>query len=87
MFRLLFLSINFSVFGLNSARLVLLLTDGFAGHYLHKIKDRVGYQQIIDYGVWCDRLYPEFPTLSLPNHYSLMTGENKKKILMLKKNH
>ncbi|XP_070174224.1 glycerophosphocholine cholinephosphodiesterase ENPP6-like [Littorina saxatilis] len=56
-------------------RLLLILLDGFRYDYLeHSDYDFPGFRKVINRGARPKYLIPDFPTLSYPNYYSLMTG-------------
>ncbi|CAH1795668.1 unnamed protein product, partial [Owenia fusiformis] len=61
--------------------LITILVDGFRNDYLElarkngiRLRDLKGFKHILKNGVETDYLQPVYPTNSIPNHYSLMTG-------------
>jgi len=53
---------------------ILLSSDGLRADYLHKI-DTPNIDRLIDGGVWADKgMKPVYPSLTFPNHYSIVTG-------------
>uniref|UniRef100_A0A3Q3ALY5 glycerophosphocholine cholinephosphodiesterase n=1 Tax=Kryptolebias marmoratus TaxID=37003 RepID=A0A3Q3ALY5_KRYMA len=59
---------------LQTPRLLLFLIDGFRHDYLDDVSQLPGFRQLLESGVKVDYMTPDFPTLSYPNYYSLMTG-------------
>ncbi|XP_062380830.1 glycerophosphocholine cholinephosphodiesterase ENPP6-like [Sardina pilchardus] len=57
-----------------SGKLLVFLLDGLRYDYLNNLDTFPGFQKIVENGVKVDYLTPEFPSLSFPNYYSLMTG-------------
>ncbi|XP_076455734.1 glycerophosphocholine cholinephosphodiesterase ENPP6-like [Babylonia areolata] len=56
-------------------RLLLVLLDGFRFDYLNQSGLPLpGFERLASEGVKAGRLVPDFPSLSIPNWYSLMTG-------------
>lgn len=55
------------------AIVVLVSIDGFRWDYLDRVKPPV-LSRLAASGVRAEGLVPEFPTLTFPNHYSLVTG-------------
>lgn len=58
-------------------KLLLFLLDGFRSDYIsdEALESLPGLKEIVSRGVKADYLTPDFPTLSYPNYYTLMTGE------------
>lgn len=58
-------------------KLLVFLLDGFRADYIsdEALESLPGFKEIVSKGVKVDYLTPDFPTLSYPNYYSLMTGE------------
>lgn len=58
-------------------KLLLFLLDGFRADYISNeaLESLPGFKEIVSRGVKVDYLTPDFPSLSYPNYYSLMTGE------------
>ncbi|GCC26959.1 glycerophosphocholine cholinephosphodiesterase ENPP6 isoform X1 [Chiloscyllium punctatum] len=61
---------------LANRKLLVFLIDGFRYDYIneHELQNLPGLSEIVQSGVKADYLTPEFPSLSFPNYYSLMTG-------------
>ncbi|XP_076148994.1 glycerophosphocholine cholinephosphodiesterase ENPP6-like [Alosa pseudoharengus] len=59
-----------------SGKLLVFLIDGLRYDYLNNLDNLPGFRQIVENGVKVDYMTPEFPSLSYPNYYSLMTGRN-----------
>ncbi|XP_040150228.2 glycerophosphocholine cholinephosphodiesterase ENPP6 isoform X2 [Ictidomys tridecemlineatus] len=57
-------------------KLLVFLLDGFRWDYIsdEALESLPGFQEIVSRGVKVDYLTPDFPTLSYPNYYTLMTG-------------
>ncbi|XP_073075281.1 glycerophosphocholine cholinephosphodiesterase ENPP6 isoform X1 [Manis javanica] len=57
-------------------KLLVFLLDGFRFDYIsdEALESFPGFKEIVSRGVKVDYLTPEFPSLSYPNYYSLMTG-------------
>ncbi|XP_003221658.2 glycerophosphocholine cholinephosphodiesterase ENPP6 isoform X1 [Anolis carolinensis] len=66
--------------GLSFARqkLLLFLIDGFRHDYIsdEALESLPGFKEIVNRGVKVDYLTPDFPSLSYPNYYTLMTGRH-----------
>ena len=58
-----------------SRKLLVFLIDGFRYDYMDDLQDLAGFREIVENGVKVDYMTPDFPSLSYPNYYSLMTGE------------
>ncbi|ETE57656.1 Ectonucleotide pyrophosphatase/phosphodiesterase family member 6, partial [Ophiophagus hannah] len=58
-------------------KLLLFLLDGFRHDYISEeaLESLPGFREIVSKGVKVDYLTPDFPSLSYPNYYTLMTGE------------
>jgi len=58
-------------------KLLLFLLDGFRFDYIDdaELESLPGFRDIIGMGVKVDYMTPDFPSLSYPNYYTLMTGE------------
>ncbi|XP_037531380.1 glycerophosphocholine cholinephosphodiesterase ENPP6 [Nematolebias whitei] len=61
---------------LQAPRLLLLLIDGFRHDYTEDLGLFPGFRELVESGVKVDYLTPDFPSLSYPNYYSLMTGRH-----------
>ncbi|XP_062380984.1 glycerophosphocholine cholinephosphodiesterase ENPP6-like [Sardina pilchardus] len=57
-----------------SGKLLVFLIDGLRYDYLDNLDNLPGFREIVENGVKVDYMTPEFPSLSFPNYYSLMTG-------------
>ncbi|KAF4026104.1 hypothetical protein G4228_018304 [Cervus hanglu yarkandensis] len=59
-------------------KLLLFLLDGFRADYIsdEALESLPGFKEIVSRGVKVDYLTPDFPSLSYPNYYSLMTGRH-----------
>ncbi len=53
--------------------LILLSFDGFKPEYLDRL-DLPNFRRVVQRGVRAQALVPVFPTLTFPNHYSVVTG-------------
>jgi predicted AlkP superfamily pyrophosphatase or phosphodiesterase len=53
--------------------LVLISFDGFRPDYLDRF-DLPNFRRVLRRGIRADRMIPVFPSLTFPNHYSLVTG-------------
>ncbi|XP_006630158.3 glycerophosphocholine cholinephosphodiesterase ENPP6 [Lepisosteus oculatus] len=62
--------------GLASRKLLVFLIDGFRYDYINQLDALPGFKEIVDSGVKADYMTPDFPSLSYPNYYSLMTGRH-----------
>lgn len=58
-------------------KLLVFLLDGFRSDYIsdEALESLPGFKEIVSRGVKVDYLTPDFPSLSYPNYYTLMTGE------------
>lgn len=73
------LTLNYALAKSNNAKkkkqnVIFILVDGFANYYLDSIHNLAGFQTIEKFGVRADSLMPEWPSISYPNHYTMMTG-------------
>uniref|UniRef100_A0A7M4FNY0 glycerophosphocholine cholinephosphodiesterase n=1 Tax=Crocodylus porosus TaxID=8502 RepID=A0A7M4FNY0_CROPO len=59
-------------------KLLVFLIDGFRFDYIddNELKSLLGFKEIVEKGVKVDYLTPDFPSLSYPNYYTLMTGRH-----------
>ncbi|XP_036407736.1 glycerophosphocholine cholinephosphodiesterase ENPP6 [Megalops cyprinoides] len=57
-------------------KLLVFLIDGFRYDYIDDLDSLPGFKEIVENGVKVDYMTPDFPSLSYPNYYSLMTGRN-----------
>ncbi|XP_053559847.1 glycerophosphocholine cholinephosphodiesterase ENPP6 isoform X2 [Bombina bombina] len=59
-------------------KLLLFLLDGLRFDYISdkELEDLPGFRKIVESGVKVDYMTPDFPTLSYPNYYTLMTGRH-----------
>nr|XP_028704745.1 ectonucleotide pyrophosphatase/phosphodiesterase family member 6 isoform X2 [Macaca mulatta] len=57
-------------------KLLVFLLDGFRSDYINDeaLESLPGFKEIVSRGVKVDYLTPDFPSLSYPNYYTLMTG-------------
>lgn len=55
-------------------KLLVFLIDGFRYDYMDDLQRLSGFREIVENGVKVDYMTPDFPSLSYPNYYSLMTG-------------
>lgn len=58
----------------DSRPLLVFLIDGFRYDYLDDLDALPGFRDIVNSGVKVDYMTPDFPSLSYPNYYTLMTG-------------
>lgn len=61
--------------GLAARPLLVFLIDGFRADYM-TLDHLPGFKQLLQRGVTVDYMTPDFPSLSYPNYYSLMTGRH-----------
>nr|XP_046262009.1 glycerophosphocholine cholinephosphodiesterase ENPP6 isoform X3 [Scatophagus argus] len=54
--------------------LLVFLIDGFRYDYMDDLHTLPGFRELVNNGVKVDYMTPDFPSLSYPNYYSLMTG-------------
>lgn len=59
-------------------KLLVFLLDGFRFDYIDdgELEGLPGFRDIVAMGVKVDYVTPDFPSLSYPNYYTLMTGES-----------
>lgn len=55
-------------------QLLVFLIDGFRYDYLDELDALPGFRELVNSGVKVDYMTPDFPSLSYPNYYTLMTG-------------
>uniref|UniRef100_A0A8C4Z6M5 glycerophosphocholine cholinephosphodiesterase n=1 Tax=Gadus morhua TaxID=8049 RepID=A0A8C4Z6M5_GADMO len=63
-------------FCLGDRPLLVFLIDGFRFDYMDELSGLPGFRELVETGVKVDYVTPEFPSLSYPNYYSLMTGRS-----------
>ncbi|XP_050404394.2 glycerophosphocholine cholinephosphodiesterase ENPP6 [Patella vulgata] len=64
-----------TISGAGGHKLMVFLLDGVRWDYLDRDSANLpGFKRIKERGVKVESLVPEFPSVSYPNHYSLMTG-------------
>ncbi|XP_061644009.1 glycerophosphocholine cholinephosphodiesterase ENPP6 [Phyllopteryx taeniolatus] len=56
--------------------LLVFLIDGFRYDYTDDLNSLPGFKELVSRGVKVDYMTPDFPSLSYPNYYSLMTGRH-----------
>ncbi|KAK5865279.1 hypothetical protein PBY51_016454 [Eleginops maclovinus] len=56
--------------------LLVFLIDGFRYDYMDDLNALPGFRELVSSGVKVDYMTPDFPSLSYPNYYSLMTGRH-----------
>uniref|UniRef100_A0A8D3DV00 glycerophosphocholine cholinephosphodiesterase n=1 Tax=Scophthalmus maximus TaxID=52904 RepID=A0A8D3DV00_SCOMX len=56
--------------------LLVFLIDGFRYDYIDDVHALAGFRELVGSGVKVEHVTPDFPTLSYPNYYSLMTGRH-----------
>lgn len=56
--------------------LLVFLIDGFRYDYMDDLHNLPGFRELVGNGVKVDYMTPDFPSLSFPNYYTLMTGKN-----------
>lgn len=59
-----------------SRPLLAFLIDGFRADYLDRLDALPGLKELLRRGVTVDYMTPDFPSLSYPNYYTLMTGRH-----------
>lgn len=69
---LVLLSLNQKCFG-GSNKLMLILIDGFRWNYFELFENH-GFKTILENGVKAEYMNVDFPSMSLPNYYSVLTG-------------
>uniref|UniRef100_A0A0N5A827 glycerophosphocholine cholinephosphodiesterase n=1 Tax=Syphacia muris TaxID=451379 RepID=A0A0N5A827_9BILA len=55
-------------------KLLMLIVEGLSGRQFHFSLSLIVFRTFLDEGIWTKWFYPVFPTLPLPNRYSLFTG-------------
>lgn len=60
---------------LSERPLLVLLIDGFRYDYTQNLTRLPAFQELLSAGVKVDYTTPDFPSLSYPNYYTLMTGK------------
>lgn len=60
--------------GVAARPLLVFLIDGFRHDYMDDLQTLPGFRDLVDNGVKVDYMTPDFPSLSYPNYYTLMTG-------------
>lgn len=58
----------------DNRQLLVFLIDGFRYDYLDDLDALPGFRELVSRGVKVDYMTPDFPSLSYPNYYTLMTG-------------
>uniref|UniRef100_H3CJY2 glycerophosphocholine cholinephosphodiesterase n=1 Tax=Tetraodon nigroviridis TaxID=99883 RepID=H3CJY2_TETNG len=53
--------------------LLVFLIDGFRHDYMDDLQNLPGFRELVHNGVKVDYMTPDFPSLSYPNYYTLMT--------------
>ncbi|KAM6999956.1 glycerophosphocholine cholinephosphodiesterase ENPP6 [Tautogolabrus adspersus] len=61
---------------LASKPLLVFLIDGFRYDYMDDLHALPGFRELVTNGVKVDYMTPDFPSLSYPNYYTLMTGRH-----------
>uniref|UniRef100_A0A8C7ZXH8 glycerophosphocholine cholinephosphodiesterase n=1 Tax=Oryzias sinensis TaxID=183150 RepID=A0A8C7ZXH8_9TELE len=56
--------------------LLVFLIDGFRYDYLDDLQALPGFRALVERGVKVEYMTPDFPSLSYPNYYTLMTGRH-----------
>lgn len=59
---------------LTARPLLVFLIDGFRYDYVDDLHALPGFRELVANGVMVDYMTPDFPSLSYPNYYTLMTG-------------
>ncbi|XP_039866309.1 glycerophosphocholine cholinephosphodiesterase ENPP6 [Simochromis diagramma] len=75
-FLLLLLLFDAGQLGVEAHPLLVFLIDGFRYDYMDDLHHLPGFRELVENGVKVDHLTPDFPSLSYPNYYSLMTGRH-----------
>ncbi|GMR47898.1 hypothetical protein PMAYCL1PPCAC_18093, partial [Pristionchus mayeri] len=76
---LLFLSHLLLLHSFHSQKILVIIAEGLGGSEYHKYSEYNAFQRIEEGGVWSTKLFPVYPTLPLPNRYSLFTGLSPRK--------
>ncbi|KAG8592099.1 hypothetical protein GDO81_000405 [Engystomops pustulosus] len=77
-FSVLLLTLNLAATSLASNKLLVFLIDGLRFDYINDKQLEVlpGFKKFVQSGVKVDYMTPDFPSLSYPNYYTLMTGRH-----------
>ncbi|KAM3939274.1 glycerophosphocholine cholinephosphodiesterase ENPP6 [Leptodactylus fuscus] len=77
-FCVLLLTLNLVIPSLASNKLLVFLIDGLRWDYISEKELEVlpGFKKFVQSGVVVDYMTPDFPSLSYPNYYTLMTGRH-----------
>lgn len=77
-FSVLLLALTLAAPSLASNKLLVFLIDGFRYDYINEKELEVlpGFKKLVQSGVKVDYMTPDFPSLSYPNYYTLMTGRH-----------
>ncbi|XP_063316070.1 glycerophosphocholine cholinephosphodiesterase ENPP6 [Pelobates fuscus] len=77
-FCILIITLSLAASSLAHHKLLVFLLDGLRFDYVDdkELAALPGFKQIVDSGVKVDYMTPDFPSLSYPNYYSLMTGRH-----------
>ncbi|XP_071987794.1 glycerophosphocholine cholinephosphodiesterase ENPP6-like isoform X2 [Engystomops pustulosus] len=77
-FSVLLLTLNLAATSLASNKLLVFLIDGLRFDYIDEKELKVlpGFKKFIQSGVKVDYMTPDFPSVSYPNYYTLMTGHH-----------
>ncbi|GMS97901.1 hypothetical protein PENTCL1PPCAC_20076, partial [Pristionchus entomophagus] len=57
-----------------SQKIIVIIAEGLEGSEFHKYSQYDAFNTMQEHGVVSTKLYPVFPSLPLPNRYSLFTG-------------
>uniref|UniRef100_A0ACB8E7V5 Ectonucleotide pyrophosphatase/phosphodiesterase member 6 n=1 Tax=Sphaerodactylus townsendi TaxID=933632 RepID=A0ACB8E7V5_9SAUR len=78
----LFFVVTLASLSLAHRKLLLFLLDGLRHDYINDeaLESLPGFKEIVSHGVKVDYLTPDFPSLSYPNYYTLMTGMHEKEM-------
>ena len=61
--------------GANCDKLLMLMVDGYSSDFLRNHTDDLpGFKQFFSIGSRAEHVDPQFPTMTFPNYYTLMTG-------------
>ncbi|GMS81978.1 hypothetical protein PENTCL1PPCAC_4153, partial [Pristionchus entomophagus] len=69
-FILIFLLLHYGI----SQKIIVIIAEGLGGSEFHKYSQYNAFNTMHENGVLSTKLYPVFPSLLLPNRYSLFTG-------------
>lgn len=61
--------------------LLVFLIDGFRHDYVGDLQNLPGFGELVHHGVKVDYMTPDFPSLSFPNYYTLMTGNHSVQVI------